>query len=155
MKKETILKFISGSIAVLFFYAALSKLIDYDKSLGEMRNQVFPLAIADILTWLIPSLEIGLTLLLLFPSTRKIALWASLFMLTAFTLYIAIVMTGVFGRIPCSCGGVLKNMSYGTHLIFNLFFVSLAILGLAIENGWTLYNRLFNPKKERSLPKIV
>jgi len=153
MKKETILKFICGLIAALFFYAASSKLIDYDKSVSEMRNQIFPIAIATILTWLIPAIEITLTFLLLFPTTRKQALCASLFLLTAFTLYIAIVMTGVFGRIPCSCGGILKNMSYGTHLMFNLFFVSLALLGLAIENGWILYNRWFYFKKERSLPK--
>ncbi|SFH05190.1 MauE/DoxX family redox-associated membrane protein [Pedobacter insulae] len=152
MKKETILKFISGLIAALFFYAAFSKLIDYDKSVGEMRNQIFSATIANLLTWLIPTIEVTLTFLLLFPNTRKIALWASLFLLSAFTLYIGVVMTGVFGRIPCSCGGILKNMSYGTHLIFNLFFVSLAVLGLAIENGWILYNRLFYLKKERSLP---
>ena len=41
MKRETTLKFICGSIAVLFFYAAFSKLMDYDKSVGEMRNQIF------------------------------------------------------------------------------------------------------------------
>lgn len=153
MKKENILKFICGIIAAIFFYAAFSKLTDYDKSVGEMRNQIFSATTANILTWLIPTIEIILTFVLLFPNTRKIALWASLFLLSTFTIYIGVVMTGVFGRIPCSCGGILKNMSYGTHLIFNLFFVSLAVLGLAIENGWTLYNRLFNLKKERSLPK--
>ena len=149
MKKENILKTICGLVAALFFYAALSKLTDYDKSVGEMRNQIFSATIANALTWLIPTIEIMLTLLLLFPNTRKIALWASLLLLTAFTLYIAIVMTGVFGRIPCSCGGILKNMGYGMHLIFNLFFVLLALLGLAIENGWILYNRFFNLKKRK------
>lgn len=149
MKKETILLLISGLIAAMFFYAAFSKLMDYDKSLGEMRNQIFPAKIANILTWLIPTTEIMLTFFLLFPRTRKIALWPSLFLLSAFTIYIGVVMTGVFGRIPCSCGGILKNMSYGTHLIFNVFFVSLALLGLAIENGWISYNRLFNFKKRK------
>ncbi|RZJ92786.1 MAG: hypothetical protein EOO20_00275 [Chryseobacterium sp.] len=153
MKKETILKLICGIIASLFFYAAFSKLMDYDKSVGEMRNQIFSASTANILTWLIPTIEVTLTFLLLFPNTRKIALWASLLLLSAFTLYIGVLMTGVFGRIPCNCGGILKNMSYGTHLIFNLFFVSLALLGLAIENGWLLYNRWFYFKKERSLPK--
>jgi putative oxidoreductase len=116
-----------------------------------MRNQIFPVAVANILTWVIPTIEIVLTFFLLFPNLRKIALWTSLFLLSAFTLYIGVVMTGVFGRIPCSCGGILKSMSYGTHLIFNLFFVSLALLGLAIENGWISYNRLFNLKKRKEL----
>lgn len=149
MKKETILKLICGIIAALFFYAAFSKLMDYDKSVGEMRNQIFSVTTANILTWVIPTIEIILTFVLLFPNTRKIALWASLFLLSTFTIYIGVVMTGVFGRIPCSCGGILKNMSYGTHLIFNLFFVSLAFLGLAIENGWISYNNFFNLKKRK------
>jgi len=149
MKKETILKFICGIIAALFFYSAFSKLMDYDKSVGEMRNQIFSATIANILTWLIPTIEITLTFLLLFPNTRKIALWSSLILLSSFTVYIGIVMTGVFGRIPCSCGGILKNMSYGAHLIFNLFFVSLALSGLAIENGWISNNRFFNLKKRK------
>ncbi len=153
MKKEDIIKLICGMIAALFLYAAMSKLVDYQKSIGEMRNQLFPAAIAEVLTWLIPAIEITLALLLLFPSTCKIALWASLLLLSAFTVYIGVVMTGVFGRIPCSCGGILKNMGYRTHLLFNLFFVSLALSGLAMESGWTINHRFSTPKKERSLPK--
>lgn len=151
MKKENILQLISGIIAMLFFYAALSKLIDYDKSVGEMRNQIFPIQIANLLTWFIPAIEIILALMLLFPITRKKALWSSLVLLSSFTIYIGVVMTGLFGRIPCSCGGILKNMSYRVHLIFNLFFVSLALIGLAIEYGWNSYNRLFNLKKRKEL----
>jgi len=144
MKKETILKFISGSIAALFFYAAFSKLMDYDKSVEEMRNQIFSVTIANILTWLIPTIEATLTFLLLFPNTIKIALWASLFLLSAFTIYIGVVMTGVFGRIPCSCGGILKNMSYDTHLFFNLFFIGISIIGISLEYNWKIYNRWFH-----------
>ena len=153
MKKETTLLLISGFIAVLFFYAALSKLMDYERSQWEMKNQIFSPAVAWLLTWLIPTLEILLMITLLFPNTRKKALLAAFILLSCFTIYIGIVMTGVFGRIPCSCGGILENMSYGTHLLFNLFFVALATLGLAIDNGWISHNRLFNLKTERSLPK--
>ncbi|RZJ90933.1 MAG: hypothetical protein EOO20_06650 [Chryseobacterium sp.] len=151
MKKETILKLICGIIAALFFYAAFSKLTDYDKSVGEMRNQVFPLAIANILTWLVPSIEIAITFLLLFSGTRKLALWASLFLLTAFTLYISTLMTGIFGRMPCSCGGILKNMSYTTHLMLNLFFIVLATLGILIHKGSVSINRFFNLKNRKEL----
>lgn len=149
MKKEDIIKIVAITIACLFAYAALSKMADYEKSLGEMRNQVFPNSIAAILTWLVPTVELILAVLLVVQVTRKKAVLASLILLSLFTVYIAVVMTGVFGRVPCSCGGILKNMSYGTHLIFNLFFVLLALLGLAIDNGWTGYNRLLNLKKRK------
>lgn len=149
MKKEDTIKVVAIIIACLFAYAALNKLADYEKSSWEMGNQVFPNWIASILTWLIPAIELILAVLLVTQVTRKKAVWASLILLSLFTVYIAVVMTGVFGRVPCSCGGILKNMSYGTHLIFNLFFVILASLGLAIDNGWTGYNRLLNLKKRK------
>ncbi|AMP99815.1 hypothetical protein AY601_2941 [Pedobacter cryoconitis] len=149
MKKEDVLKVAAILIACLLAYAAISKLVDYEKSSWEMRNQVFPIWVASILTWLIPAVELALAVLLIIQITRKKALWASLILLSLFTVYIGVVMTGVFGRVPCSCGGILKNMSYGTHLIFNLFFVLLASLGLAVDNGWTGYNRLLNLKKRK------
>lgn len=149
MKKEDVIKIVAITLACLFAYAALSKLAEYEISHSEMRNQVFPNWIASILTWLIPSVELILAIMLVMQITRKTAVWASLFILSLFTVYIAVVMTGVFGRVPCSCGGILKNMSYGTHLIFNLFFVLLASLGLAIDNGWTGYKRLLNLKKRK------
>ncbi|RZJ23718.1 MAG: hypothetical protein EON51_02240 [Acinetobacter sp.] len=150
MEKVKILRLISGLLATLFFYAALSKLIDFHKSLGEMRNQIFPPMIADTLTWLIPLLEITLAVLLLFPKTNKLGLWGSFFLLLAFTFYIIIILAGFFGQIPCSCGGVLKNMSYLTHLFFNLFFLAVSLLGMAIENDWKINNKMFNNKKERT-----
>ncbi|WP_316747112.1 MauE/DoxX family redox-associated membrane protein [Pedobacter gandavensis] len=149
MKKEDVIKVVAITIACLFSYAALSKLADYEKSHGEMMNQVFPGWIAGILAWIIPAVELILAILLVIQVTSKKALWASLILLSLFTVYIAIVMTGVFGRVPCSCGGILKNMSYGVHLIFNLFFVLLASIGLAIDKGWTGYNRLLNLKKRK------
>jgi uncharacterized membrane protein YphA (DoxX/SURF4 family) len=149
MKKENIVKVIAIIIACLFTYAAISKLSDYDKSSWEMRNQIFPVWTAVILTWLIPSIELLLALLVLIPLTRKIALASSLVLLLLFTIYIAVVMTGVFGRIPCSCGGILKDMSYGYHLIFNLFFASLAFIGLAIDGGLMLFNRILTYKKRK------
>lgn len=144
MKKDKILTVITAIIAALFFYAAYSKLIDYEKSSDQMHNQVFPSFISSILTWLIPTVELLLMLGLLFKSTRIKALKASLILLILFTLYISIVVSGFFGRIPCSCGGILENMSYSVHLVFNLFFIALAILGLLIQN-----NRMFNFSKRK------
>lgn len=154
MQKDNLKKIIAGLIAALFFYAAISKLIDIDLSRREMRNQVFPKAIADILLWAVPSIELSLAFLLLYLPLRLKALYGSAILLTLFTLYIAVTMTGVFGRVPCSCGGILKHMSYGVHSIFNLFFIGLALWGIELEKGWSISKRWFHPKKERSLQAI-
>ena len=155
MKKETIIQLISGLIAALFFYAAMSKLMGYEKSQWEMKNQIFSSSIASVLTWLIPATEIIMAIFLLFFNTRKKALWASLFLLSGFTLYIAIVMTGVFGRVPCSCGGILKNMGYGMHILFNLCFIALAIWGIALADSTSIFNRWFHLKRKGAVKKIA
>ncbi|MES2875456.1 MAG: MauE/DoxX family redox-associated membrane protein [Bacteroidota bacterium] len=148
LNKKTALEIISGLLAAMFFYASFSKLSNYEKAERDMKNQIFPQPIAELLTWLIPLIEILVVLLLLFPQTRKTALWASLALLIVFTAYIALIMTGIFGRIPCSCGGILQHMSYGTHLLFNLFFICISLLGIAIGNYW-IYQKWFE-LKERS-----
>lgn len=117
-------------LAGLFAYAALSKLFNYEQSQKEMLNQVFPNEIALTLTWLIPTLELLLTVLLLRTANRKLSFSFSLVLLSIFSIYIGVSMTGVFGRIPCSCGGLLGQMSYGVHLVFNVFFILISWLGL-------------------------
>ncbi|WP_256007503.1 MauE/DoxX family redox-associated membrane protein [Pedobacter deserti] len=131
--KETMIQLITLALSLLFLYASLSKLLNYEKSKEEMMNQVFPAVIARILTWLVPVAEVIIALTLTCKPLRRKALWCSFMLLSAFSLYIAITMSGAFGRIPCSCGGILKNMSYATHLAFNLGFVALAGIALYLD----------------------
>ncbi len=146
LNKKTALEIISSLLAAMFFYASFSKLSNYEKAEKDMKNQIFPQPIAEVLAWLIPLIEIILVFALLFPQTQKKALWSSMILLVAFTAYMALVMSGIFGRIPCSCGGILQRMSYEAHLIFNLFFICLSLLGIAIGNNW-INHRWFNLKE--------
>lgn len=139
---------ITAALAVLFCYAAMSKLLNYEQAEQEMLNQVFPHSIALVLTWLVPSVELIVCLLLLLKNTQYIALWAAALLLLAFSIYIAVVMTGVFGRVPCSCGGILKNMSYATHLLFNILFMLAACSGIVWVKGWKI-NKWFHFKERR------
>jgi hypothetical protein len=150
--RNTIIEFICISLIILWSYAAFSKFADLDKSHSEMLNQVFPIWMADVLYWLIPTIEVGLCVLLVFTKTKLAGLYGSLILMSSFTLYIAIVMTGVFGRVPCSCGGIFRNMPYGTHLLFNLFFVVLALLGIGLVKRWTTFYNI-NPFKRKEIAR--
>jgi hypothetical protein len=46
-----------------------------------------------------------------------------------FTAYI-IAITKFSDYIPCSCGGVLQEMGWGEHLVFNICFVLLALAAI-------------------------
>jgi hypothetical protein len=152
--RNTIIEFICISLIILWSYAAFSKFADLDKSHSEMLNQVFPIWMADVLYWLIPTIEVGLCVLLVFTKTKLAGLYGSLILMSSFTLYIAIVMTGVFGRVPCSCGGIFRNMPYGTHLLFNLFFVVLALLGIGLVKRWTTFYNI-NPFKRKEIARHI
>jgi hypothetical protein len=54
--------------------------------------------------------------------------------MAAFTGYVGLILVNYFGRVPCSCGGVLKIMGWKTHFVFNLFFLLLTVTGIYITN---------------------
>ena len=130
MKKQIITTVISAFLTLLWVYAAASKLMDHDRSRAEMLNQVLPKTVAEVLVWAVPLIELGVATLILMKRTHLIGLYASLFLLINFSLYIGIVMTGWMGRIPCSCGGVLNDLSWSQHLLFNLLFVLLTLVAI-------------------------
>lgn len=144
MKRTTLIQIIGAALALLFFYAALSKLFNFEQSKHEMFRQLFSRPIAAVLVWLVPLTELLVVSLLLFLKTRLTGLYASLILLTLFTLYIAIALSGIYGPIPCACGGILKQLGYWPHLAFNFFFIVLTILGIALETQWKPVHRWFN-----------
>jgi hypothetical protein len=70
--------------------------------------------------------------MLVWPRWQLAGLYASLGLMVMFTTYI-IVITHFGDYIPCSCGGVLQNLTWTSHLIFNSVFVLLALLALTMS----------------------
>lgn len=148
-KKDVTLLLINTLLIALFSYAAFSKLMDYERAQLQMRGQVFTRAIADILTWAIPTLELILVAILLFFKTKSWPYWTSFILLCLFTLYIATIMTGYFGVIPCSCGGILEKMSYKSHIVFNLFFILVSGYGILLTSNKGKFYTWFNQTERR------
>lgn len=124
---QFILSSITCLLIILWVYAGLSKLIDFERSRGEMFSQPLAPWLEKILVWAVPLAELFTAALLLYTRTRLYGLVLSSLLLISFSFYISLVINSVFNRIPCSCGGVLKNMNWETHLAFNLCFLALAL----------------------------
>ncbi|MCH7407448.1 DoxX family protein [Belliella aquatica] len=133
--KNIIIEICALLLAALFFYTGISKILDADNTYYSLKNQVFPDWFVTLLFYTLPLLEIILAIALVIPRSRKISLWLSLILLTSFTAYIGIVLTGVFGRIPCSCGGVISQLTWTQHLFFNLFFLSITIISSYLQKN--------------------
>jgi putative oxidoreductase len=133
MKRKIIIEIISSLLILLFLYASVSKWLAFKLFMGEMNNQPFPNWMTPFLVWSIPFIEVIIAVGLIFEKTRIPALYASLLLMSAFTIYTIVVLLHAFKYIPCSCGGVIRKLTWPQHLFFNLFFVGISILGIILK----------------------
>jgi putative oxidoreductase len=131
IKHATIVEIISALFILLFLYTALSKTYNINYTVATLRsNEVFRNSAREI-SWGVVILEYLAALMLLIPKLRILGLYSSLIMMAGFTVYILFMM--IFTpNLPCSCGGVIKQMTWTQHLIFNIFFTLLAITAIVI-----------------------
>lgn len=125
--------FLSAPIILLFCYSAVAKLMDIEGFHRQLVNQAIPDWTAPFLVWFIPGVELFLAIILAFEKTRTMAFYGSALLISLFSIYIALVLLNYFDRIPCSCGGVIRGFSFEQHLLFNLFFLILAVLGIYLS----------------------
>lgn len=127
--KNRVVQVVVYLYVLLFIYAASSKLLAYTKSLEQMEKSPIITNYAGILVWLVPSIEIVLAVLLFIPRSMKFALYGSISLMLAFTIYIYSILN-YSEQIPCSCGGVLSSLGWKEHFVFNLSFILLGIIAL-------------------------
>ncbi len=121
-------------LAFVFIYTAVSKVYDWEGTWGSLYNQVFPIWFADILFFALPVLEIGIAGILVSNKWEKMGLWLSGILMVLFTGYVGLIYIGFFDRVPCSCGGVISSLSWGQHLIFNIFLLGIVGIGLKFKD---------------------
>lgn len=135
MKKKIVVEIISSLLISLFLFASLSQWLDFKTFTDNINNQPIPNKFTPLITWGIPSLEILIVAALIFERTRLKGLQASLLLLLSFTIYIVLILLNAFDWIPCSCSGVIKTMTWNQHLIFNLFFIVVALIGILLKKN--------------------
>ena len=133
MKRSTVVEIISSLLVLLLVYTAFSKLLDYNTFKLQLSKSPFITEFATIIAWALPSIEFLVAIALVFNRTRLLGLYASLFLMTMFAAYIYAMLNFSY-YIPCSCGGVLTTMTWGQHLWFNLFFITISIIGILVQN---------------------
>lgn len=131
MKKQLALEVICFLFILLFTYAAVTKLIDYQKFAVQIGQSPLLTNFAGVLAWFIPGLELAIAGMLAMTRLRLLGLYASFGLMVMFTAYIVAILQ-FSENIPCSCGGVLEAMGWTEHLIFNIAFVLLALSGIVL-----------------------
>lgn len=137
--KGNIILVICYLYAFLFTYAAVSKILDYHDFKIKLGQSPLLSAFAEYVAFGVPVFELIIVLMLLFPRWRTTGLYAAYCLMIAFTAYIFIILN-YSSYVPCSCGGILQDLGWTEHLVFNLFFVFLALFALILSktsaSGW-------------------
>ncbi|WP_241282578.1 DoxX family protein [Chryseobacterium timonianum] len=127
--KRYFVKAVSILLALLFIYAAASKLFDFEAFQVQLAQSPLLSAYAGIISYGILIIEFAVAFMLLIPNSNRLGLYASIGLMSAFTLYIYLILN-YSDFVPCSCGGILEKLGWTEHLIFNICFLVLAIIGL-------------------------
>ncbi|WP_185218093.1 MauE/DoxX family redox-associated membrane protein [Sphingobacterium mizutaii] len=134
-RREVIITVITSMVILLFMYTAISKLLDYNKFVFQMRLTPIPFiwSVAPALGIVLPIFELMLVALIFFDRTRLFGFWTSLTLMFLFEGYIFWMklveyQTGV--KLPCTCGGIISKMSWTTHFIFNAVFIVLMVIAI-------------------------
>lgn len=142
MKQSKILFQISAVtrylLIFLFTYTGISKLIDHDNFYTSIMLSPIIHDQASIVVWLIPALELLIAALLLYNKFLQAGLVCSLILMTIFTVYIAYMIL-FMEHLPCSCGGVIKELSWSNHILFNSFFILLITVSLLFSTQHKLF----------------
>ncbi|MFP3598573.1 MauE/DoxX family redox-associated membrane protein [Chryseobacterium sp. SIMBA_029] len=116
---------------MLFCYAGISKVLDFENFQVQIAQSPLLSAFAGPVSYSVILIELIIVGLLLIPKLRLLGLYASLGMMTAFTLYIYLILN-YSDFVPCSCGGILEKMGWTEHLIFNVACILLSLTAVII-----------------------
>ncbi|MYY43979.1 DoxX family protein [Elizabethkingia anophelis] len=122
---------ISYFFVLLFIYAGMSKLLDFENFQVQLAQSPLLSAYAGFVSYAIIGIEFIVAIALCIPRTRLTGLYASLGLMAGFTIYIYLILN-YSDFIPCSCGGILEKLGWREHLVFNIGCVVLAVVGILL-----------------------
>jgi hypothetical protein len=153
---QSLMEIITALLILLFVYTGLSKLHEHDRFVSVLFSSPLIGHNASLFAWTLPVVELATAILLLVPFTRLAGLFTSLVLMSIFTVYIAYMLL-TSSHLPCSCGGVLKSMTWPQHLIFNILFTLLCVMAIwfyGIHKRFIAINRLSRTPVQESRRNI-
>lgn len=137
-RKQMISSIIAAIFIFLFAYTAISKFTEFSKFMVVIRKSPLIGEMPRLVAWLVPIAELFTVALLFFNATRSLGFLYAFCLMLTFTVYIG-YMLAFAPHLPCSCGGVLRKLSWSDHLFLNIALTMLA--------GWAyLLNRKSKPQ---------
>ncbi|MNJ92226.1 hypothetical protein D3C87_98920 [compost metagenome] len=120
-------------LILLLFFTGLGKVFNHVAFVSQLHKQPLPHWSMPILSYLLPTLELGTVLLMCIPQVRIWGLGLALVLMTAYSIYAYLAYIEIYGYVPCACGKVFEKMSWKQHFLFNLVITILAASAWLME----------------------
>jgi uncharacterized membrane protein YphA (DoxX/SURF4 family) len=129
--KNTFIEIVCYLFIFLFLYTGVMKLIDHLDFYFAIEKSYILYRFASVIAWVIPILELSIVVCLLIQKLKRIGLYASFMLMALFTIYVGYnAFFTTHEERPCTCGGIIENMTWVQHFFFNTAFSLLALLAI-------------------------
>lgn len=132
MKKSVLLNIIAYYFILLFLYTGVAKLMEIHTFKEQLASSPLLGSLAGIITWALPIGELFLAIGLFIPKLQLKALYTTLILMSAFTIYVVVILF-MDNQISCSCGGIIEELSPRQHVIFNTACVILSVVAIVLK----------------------
>lgn len=132
MSTRSLIVCICYALFFLFVYAALNKLISFNYYLYDLKRSPLLQAVALPVAIGVPAAELLVAGLLMPDKTRSYGLAGSVLLMVIFTAYVIYVL-GFTKERPCTCGGIIRELTWPQHLVFNIVFLILALFAFIMK----------------------
>jgi len=141
---KALVEIICALLIILFLYTGVNKLWEYGNFKLQLGRSPFIQNLNGFIAATLPAGEILLSFLLVIPFTRLVGLYLSYILMGLFTGYIWL-MLNYASDLPCSCGGILAELSWQDHFYFNAGFTVLSAIGIILQSKIIQRKRSLEP----------
>jgi uncharacterized membrane protein YphA (DoxX/SURF4 family) len=131
MKRTIMIETISILFMILYLYTGISKLMEHILFKEQLAESPILAPVAPIIAWTLPFIEFIVAVMLLIPRWRLKGLYVSSVMMSAFTIYV-LALVSFSDKLPCSCGGIMNELSWQQHIIVNIILTTLSVCGIRL-----------------------
>jgi len=118
----------------LFLYTGVAKLMEFDVFQAQLEDSPVLEPVAPIVAWGLPIVEFIVSVLLFVPKWRLKGLYAAFGLMMLFTGYVIALLT-TSTELPCSCGGIIEQLSWQGHLICNSSLILISFAAIKMERS--------------------
>ncbi len=132
------------AIIFLFAFSFISKLLTYNDFTTQLQRSLPLLKLnfdANYPSIAYLAMNFLVVLFLTFPESHRVGLLMSLFCLAIASSYI-LAMMFIAEYLPCRCLGILPNIGWVGHLVFNAILLILIILPLLFNKTHSIANKI-------------